>query len=520
MARSGRYPIVTSERPARSSCLWRGEKGAADRAESRGTGGAGRNRLLHLEWCPVVRTTTVPTADTGLTPALATGVGPPARTRPNRSRRHGVSHMVSPVTAAPTDRDAFLAAVRAADILTPNQHAKAAAVAPTGSAAGAAAALVTAGLVTRFQADRLLAGRTDGFIVGPYVVLDQVGRGAMSRVYKAKHRTMHRPVAIKVLSSGLTRTAPERDALQRAVRAAGKLTHPNIVTAYDASDLHDRFYLVLEFVDGPSLDALVRQRGPLPVADGCEFVRQTAVGLSHAHEMGMVHGDIKPANLLVARPTPAAPLTVKIADFGIPKAVHGPTDFAAPAGEGDARADLYSLGGVFYFLLTGWPPHRDHPAPLGQVRPDVPPAVTAVVHRLLAKDPAARFASAAELLVHLDAACVPVAAPVEDAVNFDLPYPPQYSQDSGYLTGRAGPLSGIQAPRYGPEPSPWAQLADEGDGDTVPLNLEDTPAPIPYRVKPPGRGPAVPLWMSATLFVCAVLLSLMGISTVLKLLAK
>ena len=292
-----------------------------------------------------------------IVPAVATH-DDARRTRP---RRHGVSLMASPVTAAPTDRDAFLEAVRAADILTPNQQAKATAVAPAGSAAGAAAALVAAGLVTRFQADRLLAGRTDGFIVGPYVVLDQVGRGAMSRVYKAKHRTMHRPVAIKVLSSGLTRTAAERAALQRAVRAAGKLTHPNIVTAYDASELHDRFYLVLEFVDGPSLDALVRQRGPLPVAEACEFVRQTAVGLQHALDMGMVHGDIKPANLLVARPTPAAPLTVKIADYGVPKAVRGPTDFAAPAGETDRRADLYSLGGAFYFLLTGRPPHRDHP---------------------------------------------------------------------------------------------------------------------------------------------------------------
>jgi len=240
--------------------------------------------------------------------------------------------MVSPTTAAPTDRDAFLEAVRAADILTPHQQTKAAAVAPSGSAAGTAAALVAAGLVTRFQADRLLAGRTDGFIVGPYVVLDQVGRGAMSRVYRAKHRTMHRPVAIKVLSSGLTRTPAEREALQRAVRAAGKLTHPNIVTVYDASDLHDRFYLVLEFVDGPSLDALVRQRGPLPVAEACEFVRQTAVGLQHAHEVGMVHGDIKPANLLVARPTPAAPLTVKIADYGTPRSGRGPTGLAAPAG--------------------------------------------------------------------------------------------------------------------------------------------------------------------------------------------
>ena len=108
------------------------------------------------------------------------------------------------------------------------------------------------------------------------MILEQVGRGSMSRVYKAKHRTMNRPVAIKVLSSELTRTAHERQAFQAGVRTAGRLAHPNIVTAYDATELHDRFYLVLEFVNGPNLDAFVRQFGPLPVAEACEFVRQTA----------------------------------------------------------------------------------------------------------------------------------------------------------------------------------------------------------------------------------------------------
>src|SRR6185312_15979620 len=110
-----------------------------------------------------------------------------------------------------------------------------------------------------------------------------------------------------------------------------------------------------------------------------------------AHERGMVHRDIKPANLLVARPTPSAPPMVKIADFGLPKTSQGPTDFAAPelagaATPADHRADLYSLGGVFYFLLTGRPPGA-HPVPVGQVRPDVPADVAAAVHRLLAKHP-------------------------------------------------------------------------------------------------------------------------------------
>lgn len=437
--------------------------------------------------------------------------------------------MPSPVTEAPTDRSTFLEAVRAAAVLTPTQLTKARALAAGGTAADAARALVAAGLLTRFQADRLLAGRTDGFTLGPYVILEQVGRGTMSRVYKARHRTMNRPVAIKVLSSNLTRTAADRERFQREVRAAGKLVHPNVVTAYDANQLQDRFYLVLEFVDGPNLALFVRQRGPLPVPEACEFVRQTATGLQHAHEKGMVHRDLRPQNLLVARPTPSAPLTVKIADFGIPKAVQGPTEYSAPEqaaspGAADSRSDLYSLGCVFYFLLTGRAPGA-YPVPLAQARPDVPPEVATIVYRLLARNPAERFSSAAELLVHLDAACVPVAIPMDDAVNFDMPaYPVAVGHDSGFLTGRAAPPEALPLPGSGAyavpaAASPWEQITDAVAEETQPLELDDTPAPPPYKSKP-RHGEAVPLWMSAMLLVGVVLLSLMGIGFVVKLLVK
>jgi serine/threonine-protein kinase len=342
-----------------------------------------------------------------------------------------------------------------------------------------------------------------------------------------------------VLSSELTRTAAERQALQASVRAAGKLAHPNIVTAYDANERQDRFYLVLEFVDGPNLDALVRQRGPLSAAEACEFVRQTAAGLQHAHEKGMVHRDIKPTNLLVARPTPVAPLTVKIADFGLPKApsaAHAGA-FAAPEVRNtrtgprpgtrtapapapiDARADLYSLGCVFYFLLTGRAPDAV-PVPLNQVRPDVAPEVAGIVHRLLAPYPAVRFGSAAELLVHLDAVCVPVAIPMDEVI-YDPPADPVApGHDSGYLTGRsAQPGSGSFAPP--PQtPSPWEHLTDEAAEETRPLELDDTPEPVPHKPKAPGHGEPVPLWMTATLLVGIVLLCLVGIGIAVKLLVK
>lgn len=449
------------------------------------------------------------------------------------------------------DRDALFEAVCRTDLLTPAQLRRAALLVTAPAvrdAAGAAAALVAAGLLTRFQADRLLAGRTDGFQLGPYIILDQVGRGAMSRVYKARHRTMNRAVAIKVLSAELTRTAEARQRFQSEVRAAGKLSHPNIVTAFDANELYDRFYLVLEFVDGPSLEALVRQRGALPVDEACEFVRQVAHGLRHAHEHGVVHRALKPGNVLVARPTLTAPPLVRIADFALPRVAPGPPEYLAPEAlrgphAADARSDLYSLGCVFYFLLTGRPPFegaadevvRAHVGgeapPVNRVRPDVRPEIAAVVHRLLAKHPARRFGSAAELLAHLDAACVPAAIPV-DCVSFDLPPGAPYAPDSGYLTGRHAlphgsggfplPSSGafvVELPPA-PEPSPWAQLTEPTAADTAPLDADDrTPPPPPHRVvrlKPPGRSAAVPLWMSAVLLVCVVLLSMIGITAVAK----
>jgi serine/threonine-protein kinase len=426
-----------------------------------------------------------------------------------------------PATVAPHDRAALLDALRAADLLSPGQFTRAVSLTRAGSAADAAAALVAAGLLTRFQADRLLAGRSDGFHLGPYLVLEQIGRGAHSRVYKARHRTMHRLVAIKVLAAALTDTPQHREAARAAVRAAGGLAHPNIVTAYDADEVAGRFYLVLEFVAGADLGALVKACGPMPVAEACEFVRQVAAGLQHAHERGMVHLAIKPSNLLVTRPTPTALPTVKIADFGLPKSA-GACEFAAPEAaaapdRADHRADLYSLGRVFHFLLTA---HGGREVlPLAQLRPDVPPEVCAIVHRLMAHNPADRFASAAELMAHLDAAFVPVASAAEGLVNFDLPaYPLHPGQDSGFLTGRQT-LPVFQS-------SPWAEITGRAEAatDTLPLNLERTPAPPPYRSPRRARraagGDAMPFWMTATMMASAVLLSLMGIGAVVKAMVK
>src|SRR5262245_53919048 len=177
--------------------------------------------------------------------------------------------------------------------------------------------LVDRGVLTRFQAELLLAGRTGGFVMGQYQILDYLGQGGIGRVYKAMHRTMKRVVAVKVLAPQMVRTEKAHRLFKHEVRAAAKLVHPNIVTAFDANKLDGRYYLVMEYIAGPNLDQLVRERGPLPVGLACELMRQAAVGLQYAHEIGMIHRDIKPANLLVQRAAPGAAPVLKILDFGL-----------------------------------------------------------------------------------------------------------------------------------------------------------------------------------------------------------
>jgi serine/threonine-protein kinase len=284
---------------------------------------------------------------------------------------------------------------------------------------------VQRGLLTRFQAQHLLAGHSSGFFLGQYRILELIGRGGMGKVYKAEHMTMQRIVALKVLSAEITRTERARQLFRREVRAAGQLAHPNIATAHDANEVEGRAFLVLEYVSGPSLSALVREHGPLPVGQACEYIRQAALGLQHAHEFGMVHRDVKPSNLLIQPPVGAdAPAggTLKVVDFGLAllpgadddiagdrHSILGTPDYLSPEQARDLRSvdirsDLYGLGCTFYYLLTGQVPFpggtaleklarhaADEPVPVEEIRPIVPDTIASAVRRLMRKDPAGRF---------------------------------------------------------------------------------------------------------------------------------
>lgn len=273
-----------------------------------------------------------------------------------------------------------------------------------------------------------------------YKVLSRLGFGGMGIVYKAEQRAMGRIVAIKIIARRYTSNPEAVERFRREVRAAGKLNHPNIVTAHDADEANGLHFLVMEFVEGISLDRVVQKRGPLAVATACQCIRQAAQGLQHAFEKGMVHRDIKPHNLMVTRKG-----QIKVLDFGLarvvaeadppplpgssdPRAgmvtsaslVMGTPDYLAPeqarnSHEVDIRADIYALGCVFYFLLTGRPPYagfelaldkmlahvQGDPEPIRKLRPEVPTDVADILARMLAKNRGARFATPAEVATAL-----------------------------------------------------------------------------------------------------------------------
>ena len=298
--------------------------------------------------------------------------------------------------------------------------------------------LLQTGWLTRFQINQVAQGRAKDLVIGPYIVLDRIGEGAMGQVYKARHQHMNRLVALKVIRKEKLGNPEAVRRFYQEVQAAAQLAHPNIVLAFDAGQAGATHFLAMEYVDGTDLGQLVRESGPLPVARACEYIRQAALGLQHAFERGLIHRDIKPHNLLVARPPASADKTgngtagtlVKILDMGLARlqaggdhdsaltqegVVMGTPDYLAPeqatnARNADIRSDLYSLGCTFYYLLTGKAPFHggalteillrhqmDAPPPLDQLRPDVPPALAAVVSRLLAKNPADRFQAPVEL---------------------------------------------------------------------------------------------------------------------------
>jgi len=281
-----------------------------------------------------------------------------------------------------------------------------------------------------------------------FEILGELGRGGMGIVYKARWRSANRVVALKVIRKDRLQHDEAVRRFRREAQAAARLHHPNIVQVFDSDHSGDTHYLAMELVDGETLERVVERDGPTPFAQACGWMRQAALGLQHAHEQALVHRDIKPANLMLTgglapggHNSPSTkhqtPNTqqIKILDMGVARlfqlggqnpgesfstltqggAVIGTADYIAPEQledphRADIRADLYSLGCTFYFLLTGQVPFPGGtliskldkqrwqlPTPVDEVNVEIPAAVAGVVRKLLAKKPADRFQAPAEL---------------------------------------------------------------------------------------------------------------------------
>lgn len=276
---------------------------------------------------------------------------------------------------------------------------------------------------------------------GRYQIEKKLGHGGMGMVYQATHRLMHRPVALKMIRADLLATPLAVTRFRREVQAAASLSHPNIVTAHDAEEVAGVHFLVMEYVEGRSLDELVRQKGPLAVPVAISVAKQIAQGLHHAHSLGMIHRDIKPSNVMITRTGKA-----KILDFGLARwsgrqneqtlpgitktGTHlGTLLYAAPeqlqsASEVDARADLYSLGATMVYLLTGKPPAfclEQAPEPI--IWPtDTPEKLRAIVEQLFARDPSERYPSAKAVLEALNTIQEPGTQPESLASTRGLRY--------------------------------------------------------------------------------------------------
>ena len=266
--------------------------------------------------------------------------------------------------------------------------------------------------------------------LGQYVLKEKLGEGGMGEVYLAQHVLLRRPCALKLIRPERAGDPKNLRRFEREVQATASLTHPNTVQVYDFGHTEDgTFYYVMEYLPGSTLEELVKQAGPLPPAPAIHFLRQVCGALAEAHARGLIHRDIKPGNVMICE-RGGTPDVAKLLDFGLvlpptedvksdkltqEGTVAGTPAYLSPEQAGgqeavEARSDIYSVGALAYFLLTGRPPFAGRagmkliaahlyevPEPLCRHRPDVPSDLEAVVLRCLAKDPNARFPDAESL---------------------------------------------------------------------------------------------------------------------------
>jgi serine/threonine protein kinase len=370
--------------------------------------------------------------------------------------------------------------------------------------------------VTEYQAKLLSRGQADDFFLCEYKILDRLGQGRMAGVYKAVHSS-GQVVAIKVLPPSRAANPQMVARFQREARLAMRMKHPHIVRAFQLAETKGLHYLVMEYLEGETLEEVLYRRKRLPVNEAVRVVHQALLGLQHIHEQKLVHRDLKPANLMLV---PAAPpggpdttlaATVKILDFGLGRplldeaegensadmrltgegVLLGTPDYLAPEQARDpraidVRADIYSLGGVLYHCLAGQPPFPDSnilgqmvrhatekPRPVRELNPAVPDGLQRVLDWMLAKDPDERYPTPGRAAQALQVFLVAGSAPKQTAE--------EEAKMRSFLT--------------------WLEKTEAGtslDGAPLPASPSPPPVPAQRRGKPgtgkfkPVKGPKVP----------------------------
>jgi eukaryotic-like serine/threonine-protein kinase len=370
-----------------------------------------------------------------------------------------------------------------------------------------ATVLVRDGFLTCFQAQELLKGKHRGFILSKYKILERLGSGRNSSVYLCEHLSMRRKVALKILPLAKAEDPSSLARFYREGRAAGTLDHANIIRTYDNGQEGDYHFLVMEYVDGCSLEGIVQKYGPMDTSRAAAYIRQAAIGLQHVHQAGLIHRDIKPGNLLLDRQG-----TVKILDMGLvrffhdhkdtltqqydPSTILGTADYLSPeqalnSHDVDTRTDIYSLGATFYFLLAGRPPFEGttvrhkllshltkEPTRLGALRPEVPEGLAAIVAKMMAKNREQRYQSAAEVV----AALAPwTESPIAPPPAHEMAQLSPAAQSAG--SAEAGPVPAATAERIA-VPRAWQEQKTCASQVILDRQVANREVPVARAVEP------------------------------------
>lgn len=372
--------------------------------------------------------------------------------------------------------------------------------------------MVRDGILTNFQAEQFLQGKWKRFHIGKYKVLERLGSGGMGQVFLCEHKMMRRRVAIKVLPTVRAEDPVAKERFYREARAVAALDHPNVVRAFDVDQDGSLHFLVLEHVDGSSLQEIIKKNGQMDPLRACHYIHQAAIGLDYSHQVaGIVHRDIKPGNIVVDRTG-----VVKILDMGLAKFfrddgealtnkfddnVLGTADYLAPeqaidSSAVDIRADIYSLGATFYYMLAGKPPFPDgsaaqklvfhqmkEPTSLREIRPELSGDIIAIVERMLKKNPDERYSQPSE-----------VAEALAPLTATPIPPPPDHEMPQHSLAALAGVAPTGPNPRATAARTPGASRTSSISGVTPLSALIPRPASglMPKAPAPPPSLPRQP----------------------------